>query len=498
MLATVSGAVIPASASTTTLTAEADAFVLSTSPNANKGTSTSLRIRNNIRFSYLRFDVPELPPGEAVSKATLQVFATSDSKCALGAEIFRAASDTWGETTITWINQPGPAGPVLATVAWSSKGYQRFDVTSAVEGDGRVSFVLRHAQGCSAPGDAIFKSLQAQKDRPQLVVETSVPPLAAECSDALDNDLDGLTDYPADPGCTGGSDTDETDSSPPGGAKVVAAAGDIVCDPNGSDYAGTNPSMCQHRATDDLLAGADAVLLLGDLQYFQGTLDNFSAAYDPTWGQYAANSYPAAGNHEYDDPAGGARGYFEYWSSKARPTGGAGSGYYSFDLGAWRLISLNSSCSQVPCAEGSPQNDFLEQELASTTQPCIAAYWHHPLFNSGATHGASAPAGAKAFWDDLYAAGADIVLNGHEHNYQRYAKQEPAGVAAPNGIREFVVGTGGRSHSALLEAKDPNYEFGNQSDFGVVMLHLADNSYSWEFVSANGAVLDSGGPVSCN
>jgi hypothetical protein len=152
----------------------------------------------------------------------------------------------------------------------------------------------------------------------------------------------------------------------------------------------------------------------------------------------------------------------------------------------------------VPCAEASLQNDFLEQDLASTTKSCIVAYWHHPYFNSGTVHGAAMPSGVKAFWDDLYAGGADIILNGHEHNYQRYAEQTSAGVATPNGIREFVVGTGGKSHYGFLEVKDANYEVGNATDFGVLRLHLAQTSYSWEFVALNGTVLDSGGPVSCN
>jgi hypothetical protein len=108
------------------------------------------------------------------------------------------------------------------------------------------------------------------------------------------------------------------------------------------------------------------------------------------------------------------------------------------------------------------------------------------------------PAGAKAFWDDLYAAGADVILNGHEHNYQRYAKQTSAGQAVTNGIREFVVGTGGNGHYGLLDVKDANYQVGNATDFGVLRLYLGDTSYTWEFVGVGGALLDAGGPVPCN
>jgi hypothetical protein len=153
---------------------------------------------------------------------------------------------------------------------------------------------------------------------------------------------------------------------------------------------------------------------------------------------------------------------------------------------------------QVPCAEGSAQNDFLEQDLASTTKPCFAAYWHYPLFNSGAVHGNVDMSSVRPFWDDLYAAGADIVLNGHEHNYQRYARQSPTGEATAIGIREFVVGTGGSRHYGLLATPNANFEFGDATAFGVLRLTLNDSSYSWEFVDASGAVLDTGGPVACN
>jgi acid phosphatase type 7 len=282
----------------------------------------------------------------------------------------------------------------------------------------------------------------------------------------------------------------------PDGSITVAAAGDISCPSDDSDFAGEDPTECQQHATAVLLADADAVLVLGDLQYPDGTLRTFELGYDLSWGRYADRTYPAAGNHEYH--VDGATGYFDYWASKDRPTGGEGSGYYSFDLGSWHLIALNSECDAVPCEEGSPQNDFLEGDLVRTTQPCLLAFWHHPLFNSGATHGDSAPSGARAFWDDLTVAGADIVVNGHEHNYQRYGKQTGAGRAASQGIRQFVVGTGGKALYPILEEKDPNFEAGRASEFGVLKLHLGEGAYSWEFVSIDGTLVDSGGPVPCN
>ena len=270
------------------------------------------------------------------------------------------------------------------------------------------------------------------------------------------------------------------------------------CSPTSSAFVGLDPTKCQHRLTDDLLSGADAVLPLGDLQYPAGSLDHFNQAYDPSWGQFAGATFPIPGNHEYQTLA--AQGFFDYWASKSRPTGGTG-GYHSFDLGSsWHVIGLNSSgkgCTLgPPCSEGSPQNDFLEQDLASTTESCILAYWHAPLFNSGSQHG-NAPA-VRPFWDDLYTAGADIVLNGHEHSYQRFTKQDPSGNAASGGIREFVVGTGGAGFYPLLDPAVTNLEYGNADTFGVLRLTLSEDSYSWRFVSITGSVLDSGGPVPCN
>jgi hypothetical protein len=530
IFAMMAGSLAPASAATTTVPATADAFVLSTSPTANRGTALTLKVHSGTKISYLRFNVPALSAGETISAATLRVFATTTSKCTLGVEVLRAANDTWGEKTIKWDNQPGPTGSVLATGQWTTTtGYKDFNVSAAVAGAGPVSFLIRHAVGCNATGDVSFNSREAAANQPQLVVQTTSvgPPAAcsdgidndsdgfidypadqgctsaadtdetdpppAACSDGIDNDSDGFIDYPADQGCTSAADTDETDQVP---SHLIAAAGDIVCDPTMSTFNGSSPSSCQQRATAALLSGAEAVLPLGDLQYEDGTLDQFTVGYDPSWGQFAQATYPAVGNHEYH--VVGAQGYFDYWASKARPTGGVGAGYYSYDIGTWHLIALNSNCGPVKCIEGTVQNDFLEQDLANTTQPCILAYWHHPLFNSGSVHGAEVLPGPKAFWDDLYPAGADIVLNGHEHNYQRYGKQDPAGQAASNGVREFIVGTGGRNHGGLLSAPDANFEFGNTTSFGVLKLHLAASSYSWEYVAINGSVLDSGGPVSCN
>ena len=274
---------------------------------------------------------------------------------------------------------------------------------------------------------------------------------------------------------------------------VVAAAGDIACDPADDRSHGFDLSVCQDRATGALLHGADAVLVLGDLQYEDGRLEAFRVAYQRSWGRFAAITYPTLGNHERETP--GAEGYFDYWRARGRPTGGPDAAWYSFDLGSWHLISLDSTCG-VACAEGSAQDAFLERDLARTDAACILAFWHHPRFNSGSVHGEEAP--AAAFWQDLFAARADLVLNGHEHNYQRYAKQTPAGSPTDRGIRQFVVGTGGSVLYGLEDRKDANFQTGDADHFGVLRLHLRDGSYAWEFVAVGGRVLDRGGPTRCN
>ncbi len=213
-LAAMAAMLQPAFATTTTLVAEADSFVLAGSPNANKGALTPLKINDDTKRSYLRFNLGGLPAGESITGATLQVFMTTAPRCSSGAEVLRAASDTWGENTITWNNQPGPTGAAVATAgSWTANTYVNFDVTSAVSGTGKVSFILRHPPGCTPTGDDSLHSREGTR-KPQLVVETTAGS-APQCSDGADNDGDGKTDFPADPGCTDANDNDETDAPPP-------------------------------------------------------------------------------------------------------------------------------------------------------------------------------------------------------------------------------------------------------------------------------------------
>ncbi len=279
------------------------------------------------------------------------------------------------------------------------------------------------------------------------------------------------------------------------GDPVIAAAGDIACDPadpNYNDGVGTVLG-CHMKATSDLLVGANlrAVLLLGDNQYEDGTLVKFQKSYNPTWGRIKAITHPVPGNHEY--ASRGAAGYFAYFGPAAgEPT----KGYYSYDIGAWHIVALNSTCAQVGgCAVGSPQERWLRADLAAHRGRCTLAYWHHPRFSSG-FHGDD-PA-YDAFWRDLYRAGADAVLVGHDHDYERFAPQDPNGAADPkHGIREFVVGTGGRSGYGFRGVQ-PNSVVRHAGSFGILLMTLHPTSYEWKFVPELGNTFTDSGRASCH
>jgi hypothetical protein len=231
---------------------------------------------------------------------------------------------------------------------------------------------------------------------------------------------------------------------------------------------------------------ADTVFTTGDNVYPDGTAAQFSECYDPSWGRHKSRTYPSVGNHDYH--TGDASGYFEYFGSSA---GEPGKGYYSYDLGTWHIIVLNSV---IAVGTGSEQEQWLRADLAAHPVPCTLAYWHYPRFSSGIVHGSDPT--VHALWQALYDFGADVILNGHEHNYERFAPQNPAGVADPaRGIRQFVIGLGGRSLYAFGRPI-ANSEVRYNDTYGVLKLTLHPGSYDWEFIPvAGGTFTDSGSGV---
>ena len=294
-----------------------------------------------------------------------------------------------------------------------------------------------------------------------------------------------------------------TPQAPPasGGDPVVFAAGDIACDPADGNFnggAGT-VSNCRMKATSDsiLAESPAAVLTLGDDQYENGTLAAYQASFEPTWGRLMSILRPTPGNHEYQTT--GATGYFDYFNGVGQASGRAGErgkGYYSYDVGTWHLIAMNSNCSPVGgCGVGSPQEKWLRADLAAHPAECTLAYWHHPVFSSG-SHGNTAS--VLPLFQALYDAGADVVLSGHDHDYERFAPQSPAGAADPaRGIRQFVVGTGGKNHYAFSAVR-PNSEVRNADTYGVLRLVLHPAGYDWSVVPEPGRTFTDSGSQSCH
>jgi acid phosphatase type 7 len=276
----------------------------------------------------------------------------------------------------------------------------------------------------------------------------------------------------------------EQAASPPGRTfpPVVVAAGDIAdCHGEGDE------------ATARLVGGIPGmVLTLGDNAYPGGSAEDFDECYDPTWGRFEDRTRPSPGNHEYHTENAG--GYFGYFGKAA---GDPDEGYYSYDLGDWHLLALNSNCEEVGCGASSPQVGWLKADLAANDDKrCTLAYMHHPRFSSGETHGNTHY--VSPLWEALHEAGADVVLSAHEHNYERFAPQDSGGRADPKrGIREFVVGTGGNGTYPIL---DPiaNSEVHNDDTYGVLKLTLRPEGYEWRFVPAEGGEFTDSGSARCH
>jgi hypothetical protein len=290
-----------------------------------------------------------------------------------------------------------------------------------------------------------------------------------------------------------------------GSGTVVMAAGDIACDPADAAYNGGNgtSSKCRQKWTAQLLSGADRVLALGDTQYDCGGLSAFNQSYDPTWGQYKNITHPILSDEDFDGSgtgcgATGADGYFAYWGSRAGPEP---TGYYSFDVGGWHIVALNSECGNVPggCAEGSPQNNWLEQDLASSGAQCTIAMLHEPRFRSK-KNGSQVGPDMKPFWDDLHAAGAEMVLSGDTHWYERFRPQTPDGAFDPNGVVQWIIGVGGKSRGGLAgaSARLPNSQKATSQTFGVLELTLNAGSYEWRFLPEGSSSFSDTGSASCH
>lgn len=398
---------------------------------------------SNRKESYLRFRLGAV--GEGVRSAKLRVYAydgTADAPA-----VFETA-DGWSEYGTTWSNRPRVVGPEIDDAgAVASGSWVEYDVSAVVDGGGTYSFSLRSGSADLAKFDAWEGHHQ-----PELVV--------------------ALGDDP-----------------------VLVGAGDMA--------SGENDSV---EGTADLLDNiAGTVFTVGDNVYESGSTEDFANYYEPTWGRHRARTKPSPGNHEYvgGDPQQFGAGYFEYFGAVAAEDAG---GYYSYDLGGWHVISLNTGhCYGDPeadgslprCGPGDPMIDWLERDLAANEARCTLAYFHHPRWSSGVEHG-NDPASAGAIWDALYAGGVEVAVSGHDHSYERFAPQDAEGNRDEGGgVRQFVVGTGGRSLRGFGEIEE-NSEVRSSAVYGVIKFTLKPRGYEWEFVPVEDEGFTDAGSDSCH
>lgn len=287
-----------------------------------------------------------------------------------------------------------------------------------------------------------------------------------------------------------------------GGAdNITSRPSDVVTAPASTEPSAADPVLVGagdiawcHRTADAKTAALVAaipgrVFAAGDLAYPRGSAKQFRTCYDRSWGAFRKRTSPAVGNHEYE--AAGAKPYFAYFGRRAGPSG---KGWYAYNLGTWRIYVLNSNCEVVRCGSKSQQGRWLRADLAANPRACVAAIWHHPLFSSG-FHGSSPL--SRRLWRPLAAAGADVVINGHDHDYERFEPQTLDGGASPDGMREFVVGTGGTPLRAFV-GRAANSAVRNAATHGVLELTLSAGSYAWRFVPIEGETWTDAGSAACS
>ena len=259
------------------------------------------------------------------------------------------------------------------------------------------------------------------------------------------------------------------------GDVVVVASGDIACSAAGT----TTRWTCRQAATARLARSLapDAVLALGDLQYEVGALQAFQNSYDESWGTLRSITYPVPGNHEYETP--GASGYYDYFGARAHGS----PGYYAFELGAWQVYALNTNCSKIDCVA---ERQWLTDQLATDSHACSMFFMHHPRYSSG-EHGGS----VQAFGRIAYAHGVDVLLSGHDHDYERFRRMNSSGDLASDGFFQFVSGAGGKSLRPF-ERRAPGSAYRVDDRFGVLRLVLRADGFRYAFKAVGGETLDAG------
>jgi hypothetical protein len=428
-----------------TFTAAADASVVQDSPDANQGASTDLQAdgdSNAAQITYIRFAVKGIQ--DAIQNVKLRVLSTRSTADGPAVHFAESSWEEAGIDGVTWTTQPMLlSGPMDDREAIKEGAWTEYDVTAAVTGDGTYTFALV-GDGAEA---ASFSSREGAA-APKLVVTT------------------GLTAVPLP------TSTPEPASSSSSAGVTLVGAGDIAtCDRD------------QDELTATLLDGIPGtVFTLGDNAYVDGSYNEYLHCYEASWGRHKSRTKPIPGNHEYN--TNGAAGYFQYFSNIPS--------YYAYDLGAWRIYALNS---EIDVSASSSQLAWLVNDLAENPRQCALAYWHRPRWSSGTNNG-SEP-GLQTLWQILYDAGVELVITGHEHNYERFAEMDGSGTEVTEGLREIIVGTGGAGlydFGAPLAAS----EVRDSSTFGVLKVTLYATGYDWEFVPVPHSTFTDSGSGKCH
>jgi hypothetical protein len=433
--------------STLTFPTTADARVYELYPTTNYGTSTTLTangIAGERQASYIRFTVTGA--SGPVQRATLRVFCTNNGT-ANGPAVYLASSN-WTESGtggITWNNQPGLlSGVVDNKTSIGTSSWVEYDVTSLVTGNGTYTFAL-----VADSTDGVTLSSREGTVQPQLVV-------------------------------TLGSGTPIPTAMPSASATPMASGDAVLV--GAADIASCNRIWDEQTA--QLLDGIPGtVFTAGDNAYSSGMYTEYVNCYEPNWGRQKSRTKPSPGNHEY--LTSGAAGYFQYFNNIPP--------YYAYDLGSWRIYSLDS---EISVSATSAQVTWLQNDLAANPRQCVLAYWHKPRWSSGSTHGSTAA--MQTVWQIFYNAGTELVINGHEHQYERFAQMNASGAEVSQGLQEIVVGTGGGEALYPFGTPLTASQVCNNTTFGVLKLTLHETSYDWEFIPVAGSTFTDRGSAPCH
>lgn len=428
-----------------TFTASGDAQVTEAAASKNYGNTTYLQVDGNRGAnveSYILFNVSGLEG--TVTNALLRVYNKGNGSSK--GPVLYGTDTSWTETAITWSNRPPRTTSEFGNVdAVGENAWVEYDVTAYVTGDGAYSFAL-----ATDGNDGLTFSSREDTQPPQLVVTTAIEALPTQ--DA-------------------GQEADPAISAAAATSAILVGAGDISSCDNNND-----------EATAKLLDKiSGTVFTVGDNAYTSGSTTQYNNCYDPTWGRLKSRTKPVPGNHEYK--TSGASGYFKYFNNIPS--------YYAYNLGSWRIYALNS---EIGISSTSAQVKWLKADLAANPKQCVLAYWHRPRWSSGSEHGSSSD--IQALWSTLYDAGAELIISGHDHGYERFTQMNASGSAVSKGMREIVVGTGGASHYSFGTILSTS-QVHNSSTYGVLKLTLNATGYDWQFIPVAGKTFTDNGSTSC-